>query len=125
MGTAAVKACHIRRPALFRMATGEGEEFKNHTEIVQRYVSMHEGVEALWTKINELRSELSEYEAVLKALEPMESSRRCYRLVGDVLVERTVGEVIPDVKQTEQGLQTVSPLTAPSLHAINDVTDRC
>ena len=107
------------------MATGEGEEFKNHTEIVQRFVSMRESVETLWTKINELRSELSEYEAVLKALEPMESSRRCYRLVGDVLVERTVGQVIPDVKQTEYGLQVVSPFNAQSLHVNNDVTDRC
>jgi prefoldin subunit 2 len=34
---------------------------------------------------------------VIKALSDMDASRRCYRMVGGVLVERTVGEVLPVV----------------------------
>lgn len=84
------------------------EEFKHHNEILDRFVSMRDGVEALWNKINELRNEVSEHQQVIKALEPMDPQRRCFRLVGDVLVEKTVGEVVPLVKQNEQGLQAVS-----------------
>lgn len=89
----------------------EEEQFQNHSEIVQRFVFMRDGVEALWNKINELRNEVSEHEQVLKALEPMEVSRKCYWLVGDVLVERTVGEIIPAVQQNEQGLEEVPKIT--------------
>lgn len=32
---------------------------------------------------------------VIKQLEPMEKTRKCYRLIGDVLVERTVAETLP------------------------------
>lgn len=87
--------------------SGEEEELKTPQEILERFVSMRDGVEALWNKINELKNEVSEHEQVLKALEPMDPSRRCYRLVGDVLVQRTVAEVIPAIKQNEEGLNEV------------------
>lgn len=32
---------------------------------------------------------------VIKAITGLEPERRCYRMVGGVLVERTVGEVLP------------------------------
>jgi prefoldin subunit 2 len=32
---------------------------------------------------------------VIKQLEPMDKTRKCYRLIGDVLVERTVAETLP------------------------------
>ena len=40
-------------------------------------------------------AEAAEHDLVIKQLEPMESTRRCYRMIGDVLVERTVGEALP------------------------------
>lgn len=39
--------------------------------------------------------EAAEHDLVLKQLEPMDKSRRCYRMIGDVLVERTVAETLP------------------------------
>jgi hypothetical protein len=36
---------------------------------------------------------------VLKQLEPMDKGRRCYRMIGDVLVERTVAETLPAGEQ--------------------------
>ena len=50
-------------------------------------------------KITELSAEIAEHEVVLKTLEPMDPKRKCFRLVGDVLVERVVAEVIPAVKK--------------------------
>lgn len=42
---------------------------------------------------------------VVDTLEPMDVSRRAYRLVGGVLVERTVGEVLPTVKANQEGIK--------------------
>jgi len=40
---------------------------------------------------------------VLEALKPLEGDRRCYRLVGGVLVERTAAEVLPAVQKNVEG----------------------
>jgi len=37
----------------------------------------------------------------------MDTGRRCFRLVGGVLVERTVGEVLPAVERNQAGLQDI------------------
>ena len=42
---------------------------------------------------------------VVDTLEPMDAARRAYRLVGGVLVERTVGEVLPTVKANQEGIK--------------------
>lgn len=59
------------------------------------------------SKIAELESEAKEHELVIKTMGPMESERKCFRLVGGVLVERTVGEVLPAVKKNKEGLEQV------------------
>lgn len=42
---------------------------------------------------------------VVDTLTPLEVTRRAYRLVGGVLVERTVGEVLPTVKANQEGIK--------------------
>ena len=37
----------------------------------------------------------------------MDAGRRCFRLVGGVLVERTVGEVLPAVERNQAGLKDI------------------
>lgn len=34
----------------------------------------------------------------------MESERKCFRMVGGVLVERTVGQVLPALEETQTGV---------------------
>jgi len=41
---------------------------------------------------------------VIDSLEGLEPSRKCYRLINGVLVERTVGEVLPALKSTRDGV---------------------
>ena len=47
----------------------------------------------LVTKLSELQQESREHLLVLDAFEKVEPTRRCFRLIGGVLVEQTVGEV--------------------------------
>lgn len=42
------------------------------------------------TLVSELESERAEHQLVLMSLEKLEPTRRCWRLVGGILVERTV-----------------------------------
>ena len=51
---------------------------------------------------NELDIERQEHGLVLGALQPMDDGRKCFRLIGDVLVERTVGEVSSERHSTAE-----------------------
>lgn len=50
---------------------------------------------------------MQEHEIVHKALEPLDPSRKCFRQIGDVLVERTVADVLPAVKINKDQLSAV------------------
>ena len=50
---------------------------------------------ALANKLSELQMDLNEHNLVIETLDKVEKDRRCFRLVGGVLVERKVGEVEP------------------------------
>ena len=56
-------------------------------------------------KINEL--DLDRNERVLEALAPLDPGRKCYRLVNNVVVERTVAEVMPAVKTNRDQIVTM------------------
>lgn len=53
-------------------------------------------------KTAELEVDRNEHVLVEETLEKMEGGRRAYRLVGDVLVERNVAEVLPSVQQHKE-----------------------
>eukprot|EP00922_Rhytidocystis_sp_ex-Travisia-forbesii_P072334 GHVS01107852.1.p1 GENE.GHVS01107852.1~~GHVS01107852.1.p1 ORF type:complete len:162 (+),score=46.95 GHVS01107852.1:225-710(+) len=52
-----------------------------------------------YAKIQEMHSERAEYRLVLNACEEVPPDRRCFRMVGGVLVERTAGEVKPVISK--------------------------
>lgn len=54
--------------------------------------------------MTELSADSTEHEMVIAALQPMDPGRKCFRLIGDVLVERTVGETLPAVEKTRANL---------------------
>jgi prefoldin subunit 2 len=64
---------------------------------VNQYNGIMQECQRLMTKIAELEVDRNEHQLVEEALAPLDTSRRAYRLVGEVLVERTVGEVLPSV----------------------------
>lgn len=47
------------------------------------------------------------FRLVEKTLEPLDPDRRAYRLVGGVLVERTVKEVLPSVTTNRENVSQV------------------
>lgn len=55
-------------------------------------------------KIAELEVDRNEHVLVEETLLPLDGDRRAYRLVGDVLVERTVKEVLPSVTTNKENV---------------------
>jgi len=67
-------------------------------------------------KLSDLESQSEEHIVVIErlfsftffmltsSLKPMPSDRKCFRMIGGVLVERTVGEVLPALEETQAGV---------------------
>lgn len=54
------------------------------------------------SKAAELDMEINEHSLVIDTLKEVDPSRKCYRLVGGVLVERTVKEVLPALENNKE-----------------------
>ena len=68
--------------------------------------------EALARKLNEMELEQNEHKLVCEALAPLDPGRKCFRMIGGVIVERTVREVAPDVRQKMELIgQSMTKLT--------------
>ena len=64
-------------------------------------------IEGREKKIVELQSEVSDHERVLETLKDVPQDRKCFRLIGGVLVERTVTEVTPAVQARRDQIAAV------------------
>lgn len=59
---------------------------------------------------------------MIKALQSLDPGRKCYRLIGEVLVERTVKEVLPAVKSNEDQIAMVSAYSITQISIRNVYT---
>ncbi|KAL7177911.1 hypothetical protein ACSBR2_031133 [Camellia fascicularis] len=78
-------------------AEAEGNEPINEQVVANIYGAMRSDINQIYSKITELEMEASEHSLVMNAIKPLDPSRRCYRMIGGVLVERTIKEVLPAV----------------------------
>ncbi|KAI0940161.1 hypothetical protein AcV5_001342 [Taiwanofungus camphoratus] len=79
-------------------------------EIQQNYNRFQSDLQSLASKIGELEQEAEEHGLVLSTLDEalvQEPDRKCFRLVGGVLVERTVKDVVPALKTNQEGILKV------------------
>eukprot|EP00878_Enallax_costatus_P006547 GHUV01006864.1.p1 GENE.GHUV01006864.1~~GHUV01006864.1.p1 ORF type:complete len:148 (+),score=44.73 GHUV01006864.1:465-908(+) len=81
--------------------------FKSEQEVVARFQEMRQNVSTLFSKLSDIEQEAQEHDLVIKQLQPMDKTRKCYRMIGDVLVERTVAETLPAVMRNREGLGNV------------------
>ncbi|GAA5831116.1 hypothetical protein JCM11251_005150 [Rhodosporidiobolus azoricus] len=79
-------------------------------ELTAIYRQRQSELQALVGKITELEREAEEHGLVLETLRDAQTtnpSRKCFRLVGGVLVERTVETVLPQLESQFEQLQKV------------------
>ncbi|KIK04706.1 hypothetical protein K443DRAFT_675721 [Laccaria amethystina LaAM-08-1] len=71
---------------------------------------MQNELQGLAGKIGELEQEADEHGLVLTTLDEAlvhEPGRKCFRLIGGVLVERTVKDVVPALQTNRDGIRKV------------------
>lgn len=88
-------------------ATDSAGEPINEQIVANRWSVLRTELNQLYSKITELEMELSEHSLVIGAIQPLDPTRKCYRMIGGVLVERTIAEVLPAVQRNKEGLQEV------------------
>ncbi|KAG8218539.1 Prefoldin beta-like protein, partial [Butyriboletus roseoflavus] len=79
-------------------------------EIQQTYSCFQNDLQTLAGKIGELEQEAEEHTLVLSTLDEAlkeEPDRKCFRLIGGVLVERTVKDVVPALQTNRDGIKKV------------------
>ena len=98
--------CKTHRKTESTMSTAA--EPRSQEDIVRRYQTMTAECDKLVEKITELEFDRNEHSLVEETLQPLDAGRKAYRLVGGVLVERTVGEVLPSVKTNKENVSVDS-----------------
>jgi len=79
-------------------------------EIQVTFTRFQNELQTLTQKIGELESEAEEHELVLATLNEAlrkQADRKCFRLIGGVLVERTVKDVVPALTTNRDGIKQV------------------
>ncbi|KAL3804305.1 hypothetical protein HJC23_011233 [Cyclotella cryptica] len=76
-------------------------------EILNTYRQMQSEMQSLIQQLTKFEMERNEHALVEETLEPLDPDRRAFRLVGGVLVERTVREVLPTVKEHRTNLDAL------------------
>jgi len=81
------------------LAVVEEGQPKSEQEILNTYRRMQSEMQSLIQNLTKFEMDRNEHRLVEETLEPLDPDRRAFRLVGGVLVERTVKEVLPTVKE--------------------------
>jgi prefoldin subunit 2 len=76
-------------------------------EVLRAFNQLRQDQGKLMSRIAELDGERHEHALVLDTLKPLEPTRKCHRLVGGALVERTVATVTPEVQQALAQIDSV------------------
>ncbi|KAH9977652.1 Prefoldin beta-like protein [Lactifluus volemus] len=79
-------------------------------EVQQTYSRFQGDLQNLASKIGELEQEAEEHALVLSTLNEAlaeEPDRKCFRLIGGVLVERTVKDIVPALQTNRDGIRKV------------------
>uniref|UniRef100_A0AC11C3L1 Prefoldin subunit 2 n=1 Tax=Ovis aries TaxID=9940 RepID=A0AC11C3L1_SHEEP len=80
-------------------------------------VSAEQEQRGLASKAAELEMELNEHSLVIDTLKEVDETRKCYRMVGGVLVERTVKEVLPALENNKEQIQKIIETLTQQLQA--------
>lgn len=73
--------------------------------VSDRFKRMSQEVKDIKQQIVNLRVDISQHDRALKMITKLEPERRCYRQVGDVLLQTTTGEAVPAVEEQLQRMR--------------------
>ncbi|XP_060887282.1 prefoldin subunit 2 [Labrus mixtus] len=76
-------------------------------QVVATFQKMRQEQRSMASKAAEMEMEINEHSLVVDTLKDVDPSRKCFRLVGGVLVERTVKEVLPALENNKEQITKI------------------
>lgn len=74
-------------------------------ELQAKYNAFKATIEQIQEKLVQLEEDADQHKKVLGLLADVDGDRKCMRMIGTVLVEQTVSEATPRLKETLAGLE--------------------
>jgi len=110
---------------LFPLRGGEDEGVvARDKELIQKLQGMRNEASAIFQRREMLEQEVEDHALVSGVLKQHDGQRRCYRSVGGVLMESTVGDVLPAVgKEQEMLAKAHSEMTAKLISCQKDIRE--
>ncbi|XP_064899254.1 prefoldin subunit 2 [Columba livia] len=100
-----------------RPAAAPGGKALTTEQVVARFNRLRQEQRGLASKAAELELELNEHSLVIETLREVDPTRRCYRMVGGILVERTVKEVLPALEANKEQINKLLESLSQQLQA--------
>ena len=76
-------------------------------QVANRYKKLQQEAQILLERYMQLEEEKKENELVLESISQLEDTRKCWRLVNGVLMEKTKVEVVPEMRAVINNLSVV------------------
>jgi prefoldin subunit 2 len=76
-------------------------------DLQAQYNAYKNQLQQIAAKIGDLETEVDEHSLVISSISELPPQRKAFRMIGGVLVEKTVGEVIPALKTNQEGIKGV------------------
>ena len=73
--------------------------------IIEQFNKLQSELKELQSKSIQFELDLQQHERVLESIANLPDDRKCYRLVGEVLVQMTIGEAKPALDQQKVSLK--------------------
>ncbi|XP_034171738.1 prefoldin 2 [Osmia lignaria lignaria] len=86
---------------------------KSNAEILSEFQMLRNEQRTMANKLSEMEMELNEHKIVIDTIKNIDPKRKCYRMTGGVLCERTVEDVMPALVTNKEQLTKV-------IDALND-----
>uniref|UniRef100_A0A4W5Q9D9 Prefoldin subunit 2 n=1 Tax=Hucho hucho TaxID=62062 RepID=A0A4W5Q9D9_9TELE len=87
--------------------TGGKQSGPSAEQVVAAFQRMRSEQRSMASKAAELEMEINEHSLVIETLKDVDPTRKCFRLVGGVLVERTVKEVLPALGSNKEQISKI------------------
>ncbi|PLW30667.1 hypothetical protein PCANC_14848 [Puccinia coronata f. sp. avenae] len=71
----------------------------SNQEIVNTIRTLGDEIRAIASKAGQLERDSEEHSVVVETLKKTDPSRKCFRMIGGVMIERTVKEILPDLEE--------------------------
>jgi len=77
----------------------------NQEQVIQGFNLLRHEQRQLANKIVELECDVNEHNLVLEALKNVDDDRKCWRMIGGILVQRTVKDVRPALEKNKDMIE--------------------